>query len=223
MCARSVAPRSKDGSAASAASIAAPSVARCASAASHACSPASSDLHRDALRIAPHEQRDAAFVLRDALVAGAIGLVRAPDAQDRKRGGHEPARCAEREAHLRQALRCDDREGGEHRVGHARRIGCAIRFVDRPFQPRDVREIRQVRGGRVAFEKPGEALAIDVEVTRDRRMRGDERIDGRIEERRAGQPLDDRIRRRECVAVVGAAVGAIDGEARIELRCGAAG
>ena len=54
-------------------------------------------------------------------------------------------------------------------------------------------------------------------------MRDDERIDGRVEKRRRRSGVEDRIRRCKRVAIVGAAVGAIDGEARSEIRRGAAG
>ncbi len=78
-----------------------------------------------------------------------------------------------------------------------------MRLVHRPFEPRDIRKVRQLRGMRVRCQKRRELVAVDIEIAAGRRIRGDEGVDGRVEKRRARELAHDAVRGAERVAIVG--------------------
>ena len=137
-----------------------------------------------------------------ARVAREARLMHLPDAQDRVRRAQQAARRIEREAQRRNGVAGDAREVGERALRRAVAVGGAMGLVERPFEARDVGQVREIARVRIRREKVAERAAVHVEVPARGRVRVRVRVDRSVEERRAGELADHAVRRAERVAIV---------------------
>src|SRR4029453_13247880 len=82
-------------------------------------------------------------------------------------------------------------------------IGRTACLVLGPFERGKISQVGKLRRRRMGGEKSAERVAVDVEVSARRGMLGDERVDGSVEERRAGKPFHARKSRWGRFSVVG--------------------